>query len=266
VTLENLAVVAPPAQSANDDPTLCILNSIDVTVRDCCFGRAKGDIFLGERAASFLNAKVGERLAIGRGEFRVGGVFRTSNGFEDGGVFLPLADAQDFFHREGLVSLVAVKLSDPSRGLEFKRAVEECEKAMALDPEHFMPHFILGRAYMRMGDHARAIAQLKLAKVGDVPLMDAALGLAYAVSGRKDQTQKMAETFKTAAKKRYIPPTYFGMLCAGLGDKDKALEWLEKAFQERADGLTWLNVEPMLDELRFDPRFRNLVDRIGLTK
>ena len=88
------------------------------------FGHAKGDIFLGERAASFLNAKVGEQLAIGRGEFRVGGIFRTSNGFEDGGVFLPLSDAQDFFHREGLVSLIAVKLSDPSRGLEFKHAVE----------------------------------------------------------------------------------------------------------------------------------------------
>src|SRR5882724_10325188 len=165
-----------------------------------------------------------------------------------------------------LVAVHATRAQAYYFGREFKRAVEESEKAMALDPEHFMPHFILGRAYMRMGDHARAIAQLKLAKVGDIPLMDAALGLAYAVSGRKDQTQKMAETFKASAKKRYIPPTYFGMLCAGLGDKDKALEWLEKAFQERADGLTWLNVEPMLDELRFDPRFRNLVDRIGLTK
>jgi putative ABC transport system permease protein len=88
------------------------------------FGRSPGDIFLGERAASFLGAKIGQRLAIGRGEFRVGGIFRTNNGFEDGGVFLPLADAQAFFHREGLVSIVAVKLTDPARGAEFKRAVE----------------------------------------------------------------------------------------------------------------------------------------------
>jgi len=61
---------------------------------------------------------------------------------------------------------------------------------------------------------------------------------------------KLAEAFKSAAKKRYIPPTYFGMLFAGLGDKDKAMMWLEKAFEDRADGLTWLNVEPMLDEVR----------------
>ena len=93
--------------------------------------------------------------------------------------------------------------------------------------------------------------------------MDAALGLAYAVSGKKEQTMKLAETFKSAAKKRYIPPTYFGMLFAGLGDQDKALMWLEKAFADRADGLTWLNVEPMLDEVRSDPRFQDLIRRIG---
>jgi tetratricopeptide (TPR) repeat protein len=165
-----------------------------------------------------------------------------------------------------LVAVHATRAQAYYFGREFNRAVEECEKALELDPDHFMLHFILGRAYMRLGDYAKAIAQLKSAKVGDVPLIDAALGLAYAVSGRKDQTQKMTETFKASAKKRYIPPTYFGMLYAGLGDKDKALEWLERAFQERADGLTWLNVEPMLDDMRSDPRFQNLVERIGLTK
>lgn len=151
-------------------------------------------------------------------------------------------------------------------GRDFKRAVAECEKAEQLDPQYFMLHFIAGRAYMRLGEHARAIAHLKAAQAtGEMPLMDAALGLAYAVSGKKEQTMKLAETFKSAAKKRYIPPTYFGMLFAGMGDKDKALVWLEKAFAERADGLTWLNVEPMLDDVRSDPRFQNLIHRIGLT-
>ena len=151
-------------------------------------------------------------------------------------------------------------------GREYQRSVEECEKAKQLDPEYFMLHFIAGRAYMRLGEHAKAIAHLKAAQTtGEMPLMDAALGLAYAVSGKKEQTVKLAETFKSAAKKRYIPPTYFGMLFAGLGDRDKALMWLEKAFAERADGLTWLNVEPMLDEVRSDPRFQELIRRMGLT-
>lgn len=89
------------------------------------FGRDPGDIFLGERAASFLGAQLGRLLAIGRSQFRVAGILRTDNGFEDGGVFLPLPAAQAFFHREGLVSIVAVKLSDPAAGTEFKRAVEQ---------------------------------------------------------------------------------------------------------------------------------------------
>jgi TolB-like protein len=151
-------------------------------------------------------------------------------------------------------------------GREYQRAVDECEKAKQLDPEYFMLHFIAGRAYMRLNQHAKAIAHLKQARTetGEMPLMDAALGLAYAVSGKKAETMKLAEAFKAAAKKRYIPPTYFGMLFAGLGDKDKAMMWLEKAYDDRADGLTWLNVEPMLDEVRSDPRFQNLIRRIGL--
>jgi tetratricopeptide (TPR) repeat protein len=151
-------------------------------------------------------------------------------------------------------------------GREYQRAVEECEKAEQLDPKYFMLHFIAGRAHMRLNNYAKAIGHLKLARTGtgEMPLMDAALGLAYAVSGKKGLTAKLAEQFKAAAKTRYIPPTYFGMLFAGLGDRDKAMEWLEKAFAERADGLTWLNVEPMLDELRQDPKFQDLVRRIGL--
>jgi TolB-like protein/Tfp pilus assembly protein PilF len=150
-------------------------------------------------------------------------------------------------------------------GREFEKALEECDKAEQLDPQYFMLHFIAGRAHMRLNNYASAIKHLKAAAgSGEMPLMGAALGLAYAVSGKKGLTAKLAEQFKTAAKKRYIPPTYFGMLFAGLGDRDKALEWLEKAFQERADGLTWLNVEPMLDEMRNDPRFQELIKRIGL--
>lgn len=151
-------------------------------------------------------------------------------------------------------------------GREFERAAQECEKALQLDPTHFMLHYILGRSYMRLGNSRKAIEQLKAAsgEPGEIPLVDAALGLAYAVSGQKEQTQKMAEQFKKVFSKRYIPPTYFGMLYAGLGDRDRAIAWLEKALAERADGLTWLAVEPMLDDMRSDPRFQELVKKIGL--
>jgi tetratricopeptide (TPR) repeat protein len=148
----------------------------------------------------------------------------------------------------------------------FETAASECEKALLLDSTHFMLHYILGRAYMRMGEPQKAIAQLKAASTqpGEFPLIDAALGLAYAVTGHKEETQRMAEQFKRTFSKRYIPSTYFGMLYAGMGDKQRAIMWLEKACAERADGLTWIGVEPMLDDLRDDFRFKEIVRKVGL--
>jgi TolB-like protein len=152
-------------------------------------------------------------------------------------------------------------------GRDYERAAQEAARAMELDPDYFMPHFILGRAYARMGKGSQAIAELKhkAASAEESPLMSAALGLAYGTSGQTRQTQKIVQAFSAFAKKRYIPATYFGMLYAGLGDQEEALNWLEKAYEERADGLTWINVEPMFDNLRQHPRFQGLVKRMRLT-
>ena len=149
---------------------------------------------------------------------------------------------------------------------EFQEAVAECERALQLDPTHFMVHYILGRAHMRLGTHAKAITHFESARAAgaDMPLMDAILGHAYAVTGRLDQARQLVEKFKATASTRYIPPTYVGMLYAGLGRKDEAMVWLERAFEERADGLTWLNVDPMMDEMRSDSRFQDLILRLGL--
>lgn len=167
-----------------------------------------------------------------------------------------------------LVAVHATRAQAYYFGREFERAIEECEKALQLDPKHFMLHYILGRAYRRLGQGSKAIAQLKAAQKssGELPLVDAVLGLAYAVSGRKEQTQQVIDALKAASRKRYIPPTYFGILYAGLGDKEQALSWLEKGFRERADLLTWLNVEPMMDDVRSDRRFQELIRRIGLVQ
>ena len=77
---------------------------------------------LGERAASFLGTSVGRQIPIGHGVFRVSGIIRTRNGFEDGGVFMPLAAAQRFFHKEGL-SVITIKLQSSGQTASFKRQV-----------------------------------------------------------------------------------------------------------------------------------------------
>lgn len=102
------------------------------------FGLRAGEIFLGSRAAEFLKARAGDTVAIGKGSFKVGGVFKTENGFEDGGVFLPLAAAQEFFHRGEAASVVTVKLRDENRGREFKGAIEGAQPGIiALENREF---------------------------------------------------------------------------------------------------------------------------------
>jgi putative ABC transport system permease protein len=102
------------------------------------FGRNPGEVFLGSRAAEFLGTARGREVDIGRGRFRVGGVFKTENGFEDGGVFLPLAEAQAFFHRGDAASIVSVKLVDQADGPAFKAALERAEPGLvALENREF---------------------------------------------------------------------------------------------------------------------------------
>jgi TolB-like protein/Flp pilus assembly protein TadD len=167
-----------------------------------------------------------------------------------------------------LVAVQATRAAAHYFARDYQRAAEECERALELNPEYFMLHYILARSHARLGRHAKAIGQLKLqsAPVGQIPLMDAGAGLALAITGRKEEARQIIAGLKTAAQKRYVPATYFGMLYAGVGEKSEALNWLEKAYDERSDGLTWLKVDPMLDDLRADPRFQKLLQRIGLLK
>ena len=102
------------------------------------FGRRPGEIFLGSRAAEFLHARAGEAIEIGATTMRVAGILKTENGFEDGGVFLPLAAAQEFFHRPGVSSVVAVKLRDHAQGADFKSRVESAYPGLiALENREF---------------------------------------------------------------------------------------------------------------------------------
>jgi len=88
------------------------------------FGGRPGEVFLGARAAEFLEAMQGDTIEVGRGSFTVGGIFRNENGFEDGGVFMPLAEAQAFFSRGAASSVVAVQLRDENLGPAFKAGLE----------------------------------------------------------------------------------------------------------------------------------------------
>ena len=132
------------------------------------FARNPDDVALGERAAQFLHASVGATVQLGHASFRVMGIVKTSNGFEDGGVFMPLAAAQNFFHKEGTSSVVTVKLRNRDQAAAFARMVQSRHPDLiALDDTEF----------------ARSYSQFKILKatawaVGGCGLLLGGLGVA----------------------------------------------------------------------------------------
>ncbi|MGB0744361.1 MAG: ABC transporter permease, partial [Opitutales bacterium] len=102
---------------SGDNPRLVDAEWLAGRVED--YGKVADGVFLGERAAEFMEAHKGDRIEIGKGSFEVVGIIKTKNGFEDGGVFMPLALAQDYFHREGLASIISVNLRDTDQGEAF---------------------------------------------------------------------------------------------------------------------------------------------------
>lgn len=101
------------------------------------FGKSNNDVVLGSRAADFLNATVGSRVPIGHGTFHVIGILKTANGFEDGGVFMPLPAAQNFFHKDGS-SVVTVKLRNKDEAAAFKAQIRHAYPSLiALEDAEF---------------------------------------------------------------------------------------------------------------------------------
>jgi putative ABC transport system permease protein len=134
--------------SSSDHPIItCFgVTAVDARIRNATwlsgsrdeFGKNDSAIVLGQRAAEFLQAKEGEPVQIGHGSFNVLGIIRTANGFEDGGVFMPLRTAQAFFHKQGVSSVATVKLRNKDDAAALKRAVEaKYPELIALEDEEF---------------------------------------------------------------------------------------------------------------------------------
>jgi TolB-like protein/Tfp pilus assembly protein PilF len=150
---------------------------------------------------------------------------------------------------------------------QYDKAIEQCLRALEMEPSF---NRIIGDwlelAYDRKGLYSEALeAQLKaMAARGSRPETMSALKAAFAASGWKGYLRKQIELMKAEAGKR-PPPTYsMARLYARLGDNNKALEWLQKAYDRHSDYLVLLKVDPMFDETRRDPRFADLLRKVGL--
>lgn len=151
---------------------------------------------------------------------------------------------------------------------QYDRAIEQCQKVLELDPNYVGAHACLGYAYLAKRIYGKAIAECRRATTGSgsEPLRMAGLGRAYALAGRRAEARRILRGLRAESKRRYVPAYFLVTVYVALGENDEAFYWLEKAHGERDAYLTWLKVDDAVDPLRSEPRFRELLDRVGLPR
>ena len=144
------------------------------------------------------------------------------------------------------------------------QAIEVFKKALELNPNFGPAHLGLGLAYFGKGMYAETIAEYQesIRLNGDDPVIQIYLGLAYEMAGKHEKAQAILKQLETSES--YISPAYLAILYAELGDKESAFGSLEKAYAVHDLQLQYLKVEPGFDSLRGDPRFQDLLRRVGL--
>ena len=150
---------------------------------------------------------------------------------------------------------------------QYDQALEQIEKTVEMDTNFAETYPWLGLILEQKGKYAEAIAAFQKAISlfpGGSSITEAELAHTYAVSGNREEAQKIIAELQKLAKSKYISSFQIAAIYAGLRENDQAFAWLEKAYEERSDSLVYLMVDPRLDGLRSDPRFTDLARRVGL--
>jgi tetratricopeptide (TPR) repeat protein len=141
------------------------------------------------------------------------------------------------------------------------------------DPGFWVARHYLALAYVQKGMHDEAINELrsvvKAPASGPVPAeavatdteASASLGFAYAMAGKNAEARDILNKLQTLSERRYVTALYFAIVYAGLKDNDHAIQYLNKAYNDRHPGLVLIRIDPMFDSLRSDDRFAQLVKR-----
>ncbi len=144
-------------------------------------------------------------------------------------------------------------------------AIEQLKKPLELDPDFQAANLAMGSALMQKQKLTDATAVLQEGRASwDSGVAISMLGSAFALMGKKAEAQAQIHDLMERSKNRYVSPSYMAAIYAGLGDKNHALEWLERAHQARSASLAFLKVDPCYENLRSDPRFIALLRKIQL--
>ena len=153
---------------------------------------------------------------------------------------------------------------------DYPAAIEQFHKAMELDPNLPPIYVYLPAAYQMAGRYDDAISAYQrmpsASGSNEFSLAKGGLASAYAITGRKQEARVLLSDLLDTEQKQFVAGPSIAIAYIGLGDKDQAFAWLEKGFQQRAFTMQWLKVDPRWDPLRSDPRFGDLIRRMGLPR
>ncbi|HEV8131119.1 MAG TPA: protein kinase [Acidobacteriota bacterium] len=148
----------------------------------------------------------------------------------------------------------------------YDEAAEQSRKTVLMDDHFTGAHVLLGRAYEQKGSYTEAIAEfqkaLDLSEGNSNEL--AALGHAYAVSGKSSEARKILVELEERSKQTYVQPIWIAVIHLGLGEKQQALQWLQKGYDDRSGWLVYQKVDPIFDSVRSDPKFQEMLRTVGL--
>jgi eukaryotic-like serine/threonine-protein kinase len=148
----------------------------------------------------------------------------------------------------------------------YDEAIEQLRRVIAMDPNNYQAYWFLSHIYAFNGqlDEAVAASEKAVSLSRKAPGALGMLGLVYGLAGRRGEATEVLNELLEHNERRYVTPVALAWVYIGLGNKDQAFVWLEKAYQERTNYIPWLKVNPIADSLRSDPRFADLVRRVGL--
>ena len=148
----------------------------------------------------------------------------------------------------------------------YEEVIPKCRRSLEIEPRFSLAHYVLGLVSEELGRSKSAVEYLRksLEQERAQLMIQAELGRAYALWGKEAEARSILQALEKTSGERYVSACSFAKIHAGLGDRDRALMWLERANEERSTGTWWLNVAPAFDALRSDPKFEDLLRRAGL--
>jgi tetratricopeptide (TPR) repeat protein len=148
----------------------------------------------------------------------------------------------------------------------YDEAIEQLRRTVDLDRNYPVTYWILGVLLRKTGRYELAITQGEkgVNLSGDSPLMRAALAHTLGMAGRNNEALQILDDLTELAKQKYVAPYFFAGIHVGLGEHERAIEYLEKCYEEHSHWLIYLYLDPSMDGLRDNPGFQNLLRRIGL--